>query len=72
MTFQILCLKQAVEKWGNSYLLNSFFFLETGTALAFFHCEGNFPFCKHDRKIVPNGLQTDSSQTFNNEKLVIW
>ena len=31
----------------------------------FFHSEGDFPFSKHDWKIIPCGLQTDSSQIFN-------
>ena len=45
------------------------FFLKTGTTLAFFHYEENFPFSKHDRKIVAIGLQIDSSQFFRDHEL---
>ena len=48
------------------------FFLKTGTPLAFFHSEVNFPFCKHDQKIIPSGLQIDSSQIFNIYIFIIW
>ena len=39
--------------------------------MAFFHSEGNFPFSKHDPKIMPNGLQIDSSQIFSIQILII-
>ena len=50
-----------------------FFFLrrQEPDTLVFFHCEGNFPFSKHDRKIIPSGWQIDSSQIFNNRILII-
>ena len=46
-------------------------FLKTGTTFAFFHSERNFPFSKHDLKIVPIGLLIDSSQLFNIRILTI-
>ena len=46
-------------------------FFKTGTTLVFFHSEGNFPFSKHDRKVMPSGLQIDSSQIFNIQILII-
>ena len=58
--------KEIGQYFFNSCLL---FFLKTGTTLAFFHSEGNFPFSKHDRKIMPSGLQIDSSQILTFECL---
>ena len=72
ITFQIFCLKQVVKKLGDcSLALAYYFFLETGTIFAFFHSEGNSPFCKHDRKIIPSILQIDSLQIFNMWILII-
>ena len=48
-----------------------FFWKQKPPTLAFFHSEGNFPFCKHDQEIIPSGLQIDLSQIFNILILII-
>ena len=48
-----------------------FFFLKTGTTLAFVYSEGNFLFSEHHRKIIPSGLEKNSSQISNIRILTI-
>ena len=65
-THQIFCLKQAQNKCGNNSLLFvCCFVLKTGTTWTFSNSEVNFPFFKHDQKIIPRDLQIDSSQIFD-------
>ena len=45
--------------------------MRKGTILTFFHSEENFSFKKHDRKIIPTGLQTVSTETFYVRILII-
>ena len=48
-----------------------YYYLRTVTTLAFYHSEGNLPFYKHVQKLIPSGLQIDSSQIFNIQILII-
>ena len=45
-----------------NYLTNACLFLCTGTAVAFFHLDGNFPFVIHGLKNISKGLRNELPQ----------
>ena len=66
--------KQAATRLDDSFLLAVcyfFFFLRTGTTLAFFHLIGNFPFSRHDLNISPKDFKIKSPQIFNIRILIM-
>ena len=71
-------LKQEVKKWGASfsaladfYFFYYYFFFEERNLIDFFAYWGNFPFFKHDRKIISSGWQIGLPQFFNVRILII-